>query len=81
MSTLLQDWAVWSSMALPAGAPINQRTSMKTAFFCGAAIALRKMVEAQEQPAVLEAMAAEIQDLLSVLQGGEMLPPAEEPVN
>lgn len=72
--SILKSWDEWSARALPADAPVNQRVSMKTAFMCGAAIALREVIEAQDQPTRIQLLGAEIQQFIALFNADGSVP-------
>ena len=71
-----KSWEEWSRMALPEGAPVNQRVAMKTAFMCGAAIALQTITESQDQPTKIVLMNEELQEFIAMF-GTENLGPMQ----
>ena len=72
--SIIKAWEEWSRAALPENAPINQRVAMKTAFMCGAAVAITATIEAQDQPTSLTLMAEELQEFVTMF-GSDQLGP------
>ena len=69
-----KSWEEWSRHALPEGAPVNQRVAMKTAFMCGAAVALQTVVESQDQPTQIQLLNNELQEFIAMFGTDSMGP-------
>ena len=55
-----QLWRRWSAAAIPAQAPLEQRTALKTAFMAGVATTLDLVIRGQDQGSIVESLIREM---------------------
>lgn len=55
-----QLWRRWSAAAIPAQAPLEQRTALKTAFMAGVATTLDLVIRGQDQGTIVESLVGEM---------------------